>query len=73
VAQQARHQTGHSKQIDSETAIQFQQEVESRTTAGGERLSRLKDFRRIATRYDRLARNFLPSVYLAATIIWWVY
>jgi putative transposase len=34
---------------------------------------RLKDFRRIATRYDRLARNFLASVYLAATIIGWVY
>jgi transposase len=33
---------------------------------------RLKDFRRIATRYDRLARNFLASVYLAATIVWWI-
>jgi transposase len=31
---------------------------------------RLKDFRRIATRYDRLARIFLASVYLAATIVW---
>ena len=33
---------------------------------------RLKDFRRIATRYDRLARNFLASIYLAATIVWWI-
>jgi len=33
---------------------------------------RLKDFRGIATRYDRLARNFLASVCLAATIVWWV-
>jgi putative transposase len=32
---------------------------------------RLKDFRRIATRYDRLARNFLASVYLVAVIVWW--
>ena len=32
---------------------------------------RLKDFRRIATRYDRLARNLAP-VYLAATVIWWI-
>jgi transposase len=32
---------------------------------------RLKDFRRIATRYDKLARNFLAAVALAATIIWW--
>lgn len=34
--------------------------------------SRLKDFRRIATRYDRLARNFLASVCLAAALVWWI-
>jgi transposase len=34
--------------------------------------ARLKDFRRIATRYDRLARNFLASVCLVATLVWWV-
>lgn len=32
---------------------------------------RLKDWRRLATRYDKLARNFLAAVTLAATIIWW--
>jgi transposase len=32
---------------------------------------RLKDFRRIATRYDKLARNFLASVCLVAAIVWW--
>ena len=32
---------------------------------------RLKDFRRIATRYDKLARNFLAGVLLAALLIWW--
>jgi len=32
--------------------------------------SRLKDFRAIATRYDKTARNFLSGVYLAAAIIW---
>ena len=29
---------------------------------------RLKDFRRIATRYDKLAANFLAAVYLVATV-----
>ncbi len=29
---------------------------------------RLKDFRRIATRYDKLARNFLAGLYLTAAI-----
>lgn len=33
---------------------------------------RLKDFRRIATRYDRLARNFLASICLVAAIVWWI-
>jgi transposase len=33
--------------------------------------ARLKDFRRIATRYDKLARNFLAGVALAATLTWW--
>jgi transposase len=32
---------------------------------------RLKDFRRIATRYDKLARNFLAGVVLAAALTWW--
>ena len=34
--------------------------------------NRLKDFRRIATRYDKLARNYLASVCLAATLVWWI-
>src|SRR5260370_35326996 len=33
---------------------------------------RLKDFRRIATRYDKLARNFLASVHLAALVAYWI-
>jgi transposase len=32
--------------------------------------NRLKDVRRIATRYDRLARNCLASVCLAAALVW---
>jgi putative transposase len=33
---------------------------------------RLKDWRRIATRYDKLASNFAASCYLAAIVIWWI-
>jgi len=32
---------------------------------------RLKDWRRVATRYDKLASNYLSGVYLAATLIYW--
>jgi transposase len=33
---------------------------------------RLKDFRRVATRYDRLATNFLAAVCIAATVSYWL-
>ena len=33
---------------------------------------RLKDFRRIANRYDKLARNFLSAIALVAIIAFWV-
>jgi len=33
---------------------------------------RLKDFRRVASRSDKLARNFLASVHLAALVAYWL-
>ncbi len=33
---------------------------------------RLKDFRRIATRHDKLARNFFSATIIAAIVIWWI-
>jgi transposase len=33
---------------------------------------RLKDFRRVATRYDRLAVNFLAAVCIAAIVSYWL-
>ena len=33
---------------------------------------RIKDFRRIAKRYDKLACNFLAALYLVATICYWL-
>lgn len=34
--------------------------------------ARLKDWRRIATRYDRLARNYLAAVTLASIVCYWL-
>src|ERR1700710_2248971 len=34
---------------------------------------RLKDYRRIATRYDELATNFASAVYLAAAVSYWLW
>ncbi len=33
---------------------------------------RLKDWRRIATRFDRNIKNFMSAIALAATVIWWL-
>ncbi|MCC5995433.1 MAG: transposase, partial [Oceanicaulis sp.] len=33
---------------------------------------RIKDFRRVATRYDKLARNFLSAVALAVLVAFWL-
>jgi transposase len=33
---------------------------------------RLKDFRRVATRYDKLARNYQSAVALAAAVAFWL-
>lgn len=34
--------------------------------------SRLKDFRRIATRYDKLAKNFLSAVQIISVVCYWL-
>ena len=34
--------------------------------------SRIKDWRRIATRYDKLAQNFAAAAALAAIVIYWL-
>jgi transposase len=33
---------------------------------------RLKDFRRVATRYDKLARNFMAAICIAALLCYWI-
>jgi len=33
---------------------------------------RLKDFRRIATRYDKLARNYFSALCLVAAVVFWL-
>jgi transposase len=35
-------------------------------------IDRIKDFRAIATRNDKTARNFLAGICLASAIIWWI-
>jgi transposase len=33
---------------------------------------RFKDWRRVATRFDRNIKNFMATIAIAATVIWWL-
>ena len=33
---------------------------------------RLKDFRRVATRYDKLAQNYYAAIHIAAIVAFWI-
>lgn len=33
---------------------------------------RIKDFRRVATRYDKLAATYAAAISLAAIVAWWI-
>ena len=35
-------------------------------------LCRIKDFRRVATRYDKLAATYAAAISLAAIVAWWI-
>ena len=49
----------------------FDEELYKRRNSIERAFSHLKDWRRVATRYDKLARNFRATIALAAIIIWW--
>ena len=38
----------------------------------GSRSGKLKDWRRIHTRYDRCAHTFMSAICIAATVIFWL-
>ena len=61
-------ESGHSMSAETRSALATGMALAGIPSA----FNRLKDFRRIATRYDRLARNYLASVCLAAPLIWWI-
>jgi transposase len=53
-------------QYDYDKAVYKQRNVIERM------FCRLKDWQRIATRFDRNVKNFMAAVALAAAVIWWL-
>jgi hypothetical protein len=72
LSSRTRHGSGHPEQSDPQATSSFRRDRLSPTQPHRAHvLPRLKDWRRIATRYDKLAANFAATVMLAALIIWW--
>lgn len=53
-------------QYSYDTTLYRQRNVIERSFA------RLKDYRRIATRFDRNVKNYFAAVCIAAAVIWWL-
>ena len=56
----------HKVQIAYDLAIYKQRNVIERM------FCRIKDWRRVATRFDRNVKNFMATIAIAATVIWWL-
>jgi len=53
-------------QLDCDAAIYKQRNVIERM------FCRFKDWRRVATRFDRNIKTFMATITIAATVIWWL-
>lgn len=53
-------------QLDCDRAIYRQRNVIERM------FCRFKDWRRVATRFDRNIKTFMATIAIAATVIWWL-
>ncbi len=52
--------------------IQHDQKLYKQRNVIERMFGRLKDWRRIATRYDRCAHTFMSAICIAATVIFWL-
>jgi putative transposase len=60
-----------SRTSDPQTTSSFDETAYRQRNLIERMFRRLKDWRRIATRDDKLAANFAAAVRLSAVIIWW--
>ena len=61
--------TGHKQR---KTTVTYDKSRDKRRNRIEIVFGRLKDWRRVATRYDRCPKVFLSAIALAATVIYWL-
>ena len=57
---------------DRKTPIEYDEERYRQRNLIERMFGKLKDWRRIATRYDRCAHAFMSAICIAATVIFWL-
>ena len=62
----SRHDETASSSLQYDEVFYRQRNIIERT------INRIKDWRRIATRYDRHASVYLASLFIVATVTWWL-
>jgi len=67
-----RREALHSKRTNRVTFHSFSKRAYKGRNVIERCFCRLKDFRRVATRCDKLARTFLAAVHLAAIVAYWI-
>jgi transposase len=70
-ARRARNRSRRAQQVDPAEVLPLDKRAYKLRHRIENAFCRLKDFRRIATRYDRLARNFFASICRVAAVVWW--
>jgi len=72
MARSARHPARHPAAQEPQNPVRLRQDDHKQRNVIERMFCRLKDWRRIATRFDRNVKNFLSAIALAATVIWWL-
>jgi transposase len=66
------HQAGDSSRLNRKERIRHDKQAYKDCNVFERCYCRLKDFRRVATRYDKLEQNYFPTLCLAAVVLFWL-
>jgi transposase len=67
-----RHDADHPEQNQPQAALPIRRRTLSLRNVIERTFCRLKDFRAIATRYDKTARNYLAGLCLITALVYWI-
>lgn len=72
MAENTQNGSGYSQQEKPKQSVSLQKRRYRQRNKIERTFCRLKDARRIATRYDKSAKTFLRAICLVAIVYWWL-